>query len=186
MTTPKSMTKTQRMHWRYATDARRMIEYDLLSAAAKLRSVPQEWDEIWEDIDRRDPKRMRVTIRLDADVVKFFKAMGEGYQPRINRVLRAFMHYRLAGIIEGPDTTDYILHPERLEPEWERPKWGQTQTESAEIAEELPRYDRKWGRGELSWRTLDPTSRPARRAAPGLAPRGGRSCGVAIWKDTSV
>ncbi|WP_108816277.1 BrnA antitoxin family protein [Loktanella sp. Alg231-35] len=36
-------------------------------------------------------------MRLEADVVKFFKPMGEVYQPRINRVLRVFMDYRLAG-----------------------------------------------------------------------------------------
>ena len=137
MTTPKTMTKTQRMHWQYAVDARRMIEYDLHSVATKLRCLPQEWDEIWEGRDRRDAKKVPITIRLDADVVKFFKAMGEGYQPRINRVLRAFMHYRLAGILEGPDTTDYVLHPERLTPEWDRPDWGNTQALDAELKERL-------------------------------------------------
>jgi uncharacterized protein (DUF4415 family) len=32
-----------------------------------------------------------VTIRLDADVVDWFKQYGSGYQTRINRVLRAYM-----------------------------------------------------------------------------------------------
>mgnify|MGYP001366445416 CR=1 FL=1 len=32
-----------------------------------------------------------VTIRLDADVVEWFKRFGGGYQTRINRVLRAYM-----------------------------------------------------------------------------------------------
>ncbi len=142
MTTPKDMTKTQRMHWQYAVDARRMIEYDLHSVATKLRCLPKEWDEIWEDKDRRDPKRISVTIRLDADVVKFFKAMGEGYQPRMNRVLRAFMHYRLAGIVDGPDTTDYVLHPERLDNTQEgRPGWGGIQQMEAELAERMARFE---------------------------------------------
>ncbi|EBA13048.1 hypothetical protein RCCS2_04164 [Roseobacter sp. CCS2] len=141
MTNPKDMTKTQRIHWSYATDALRMIEYDLHATATKLRCMPKEWDEIWEDFDRRDPKKMRVTIRLDADVVKFFKAMGEGYQPRMNRVLRAFMHYRLAGIIDGPDTTDYVLHPERLDQtRVERPGWGGLQKMEAELDERRARY----------------------------------------------
>jgi len=140
MTAPKDMTKTQRIHWSYGTDALRMVEYDLHSVAMKLRSLPREWDEIWEDKDRRDPKRVRATIRLDADVVKFFKTMGPGYQPRINRVLRAFMHYRLAGIIDGPDTTDYVLAPERLETGWEpRPTWGGIQQREAELEEKLAR-----------------------------------------------
>ncbi|PJI92598.1 BrnA antitoxin of type II toxin-antitoxin system [Yoonia maricola] len=141
MTDPKKMTKTQRINWGYAVDARRMIEYDLHSVAMKLRCMPREWDEIWHDEDRRDPKRVPVTIRLDADVVKFFKAMGPGYQPRINRVLRAFMHYRLAGILEGPDTTDYVLHPERLDKtREERPEWGNLQQMEADIDERMARY----------------------------------------------
>ena len=32
-----------------------------------------------------------VSIRLDADVLDFFKATGKGYQTRINAVLRHFM-----------------------------------------------------------------------------------------------
>ena len=141
MTDTKDMTKTQLIRWSYATDALRMIEYDLHSVAMKLRCLPREWDEIWEDLDRRDLKKMRVTIRLDADVVKFFKAMGEGYQPRMNRVLRTFMHYRLAGIVEGPDTTDYVLHPERLETGWEpRPSFSGVQQMEAELEERRARY----------------------------------------------
>lgn len=144
MTEPKDMTKTQRINWRYAVDARRMIEYDLHSVARKLRCLPQEWDEIWKDEDRRDPKRVPVTIRLDADVVKFFKAMGPGYQPRINRVLRTFMHYRLAGIIEGPDTTDYVLHPETLlSSDKERPRWGGVAHAEAAMRERLARDMKK-------------------------------------------
>jgi len=32
-----------------------------------------------------------VSIRLDPDVLAFFKAQGKGYQTRINAVLRAYM-----------------------------------------------------------------------------------------------
>ncbi len=131
MPKPKKMTKTQAIHWGYAVDAHRMFEYDLHSVIKKDKMLPPGWDEIWRDMDRRDPKRVPVTIRLDADVVRFFKGMGEGYQARINRVLRMFMHYRLAGIIEGPDTTDYVLRPETLESEKEkRPTWGDFERET--------------------------------------------------------
>ncbi|MEP9348686.1 BrnA antitoxin family protein [Xanthobacter sp. KR7-225] len=37
------------------------------------------------------PKKAPISIRLDADVLAFFKASGRGYQKRINAVLRAFM-----------------------------------------------------------------------------------------------
>jgi uncharacterized protein (DUF4415 family) len=40
-----------------------------------------------------EPKQ-GVHIRLDADVLRWFKAQGPGYQTRINSVLRAFMAAR--------------------------------------------------------------------------------------------
>ena len=37
------------------------------------------------------PTKRQLTIRLDADVLKWLKARGRGYQTRINRILRAAM-----------------------------------------------------------------------------------------------
>ena len=37
------------------------------------------------------PAKASVTMRLDADVVDFFKQDGRGYQTRVNRVLRAYV-----------------------------------------------------------------------------------------------
>jgi uncharacterized protein (DUF4415 family) len=37
------------------------------------------------------PAKQPISIRLDADVLDFFKAQGSGYQGRINRVLRHYM-----------------------------------------------------------------------------------------------
>ncbi len=40
----------------------------------------------------RMPKRKEsITIRLDADVLSWFRNMGKGYQTRINAVLRTYM-----------------------------------------------------------------------------------------------
>ena len=35
--------------------------------------------------------KQQVTIRLDDDVLKWFRAQGDGYQTRINALLRAYM-----------------------------------------------------------------------------------------------
>ena len=40
------------------------------------------------------PKKTSVTIRLDADVVAWLKASGEGYQTRLNAYLRQMMSQR--------------------------------------------------------------------------------------------
>jgi uncharacterized protein (DUF4415 family) len=37
------------------------------------------------------PTKQQLTIRLDADVLRWLKAPGRGYQTRINRILRAAM-----------------------------------------------------------------------------------------------
>ena len=37
-------------------------------------------------------RKRAITLRLDEDVVAFFRSQGAGYQTRINRVLRAAIH----------------------------------------------------------------------------------------------
>lgn len=40
------------------------------------------------------PEKQAISIRLDRDVIDFFKAQGSGYRTRINAVLRHFMDAR--------------------------------------------------------------------------------------------
>ncbi len=127
-------TKTDRVQMGYAVDAFRMIEWDVHQYLIDRGSIPTDWHEVWKDEDRRDSRTERVTLRLDADVMKFFRAMGPGHGPRINRILRAYMHARLAKLVHGPDTTDYVLNPDRLEP-YARPIWGDYAAKSAELIE---------------------------------------------------
>ncbi len=48
----------------------------------------------WTDTELVYPeKKMPVSIRLDEDVVNFFKKSGPGYQTRINAVLRSYMEH---------------------------------------------------------------------------------------------
>jgi uncharacterized protein (DUF4415 family) len=37
------------------------------------------------------PKKVQLTLRVDSDVVAWFKARGRGYQTEINALLRAYM-----------------------------------------------------------------------------------------------
>ena len=37
------------------------------------------------------PSKQQITIRLDDDVLQWFRAQGDGYQTRINSLLRAYM-----------------------------------------------------------------------------------------------
>lgn len=51
------------------------------------RSLPEGWDGIET---HHQPAKERITIRIDRDVVAYFRAMGVGWQTRANAVLRAF------------------------------------------------------------------------------------------------
>jgi uncharacterized protein (DUF4415 family) len=47
------------------------------------------------------PIKQPVTIRLDADILAWLKNKGEGYQTRINRLLRQAMEYEAGGGLSG-------------------------------------------------------------------------------------
>ncbi|SFI89137.1 BrnA antitoxin family protein [Jannaschia pohangensis] len=76
------------------------FEWDMHDAVGRAGRLPPEWREIWE---AKGAPKTRMTLRLDADVVRFFKSMGAGYGPRMNSVLRSFMLARLAGLIRHGD-----------------------------------------------------------------------------------
>jgi len=49
-------------------------------------------DEFFANAQIRMPKpKQTITIRLDADILSWFKAQGDGYQTRMNAVLRTYM-----------------------------------------------------------------------------------------------
>jgi len=58
------------------------IEDDLLELAEGRTGAEPRWDR---------PRRERLCIRLDAEVLHWLRSKGPGYQTRINRVLRHLM-----------------------------------------------------------------------------------------------
>lgn len=54
--------------------------------------IPELDEKFWANAKVRMPQnKTSITIRLDAEVLMWFKAQGEGYQTRINAVLRSYM-----------------------------------------------------------------------------------------------
>ena len=51
--------------------------------------LPDDW-ESWVTVGL-PPAKQDIHIRLDGDILEWFKAHGRGYQTRINAVLRAFV-----------------------------------------------------------------------------------------------
>jgi len=58
---------------------------------ARIRAAADELRRSPEIAEMYRPIKKPVTLRLDADVIAWFKAQGRGYQTRINRALRAVM-----------------------------------------------------------------------------------------------
>ncbi len=46
--------------------------------------------------DRRPPKK-NITLRIDPDIIDWFKARGKGYQTRMNAVLRGYISLQRKG-----------------------------------------------------------------------------------------
>jgi uncharacterized protein (DUF4415 family) len=59
-----------------------------LHASAQGTKRSQDWAEM---AGLYKPLKKAVTLRLDADVLAWFKKQGPGYQTRINRALRSLM-----------------------------------------------------------------------------------------------
>ncbi|MBU4121933.1 MAG: BrnA antitoxin family protein [Proteobacteria bacterium] len=53
--------------------------------------VPELNDDFFEEATLWPGKKKQITIRLDPDVVDFFKKKGRGYQSSINAALRRYM-----------------------------------------------------------------------------------------------
>ncbi|BBU29659.1 hypothetical protein BTHE68_33930 [Burkholderia sp. THE68] len=53
--------------------------------------IPKLDDAFFEQAELHVPPKQAVTMRLDADVLEWFRQQGKGYQTRINRLLRAYM-----------------------------------------------------------------------------------------------
>ncbi|MEY4697190.1 MAG: hypothetical protein RIT14_1618 [Pseudomonadota bacterium] len=117
------MTRTQAEHYHYMSDAMRRLEWDLHHTIEATSRIPPEWHEIAKS--RAPRRKTRVTITLEEDVLRFFKSMGMGHGPRMNEVLRTYMHARLAGVIHGPETSAWARRQADYH-DGPRPGWGDT------------------------------------------------------------
>lgn len=97
----KSTTSTSATHPEKDKRDVRIREISDAEINAAIASDP-DWAEL-EPIDWSKaevvvpPKKQAISIRLDQDLIDFFKKEGPGYQRRINAVLRGYMRERKRG-----------------------------------------------------------------------------------------
>ena len=76
----------------------RSLEADLCWKLQDSPRIPAAWHEIAQQ--RYQPLKQKVTLRVDEDVLRFFRSMGQGHLTRMNDVLRTFMLARLAEVVK--------------------------------------------------------------------------------------
>jgi uncharacterized protein (DUF4415 family) len=96
------LSPKQTAQYTYMMDVMRRLEWDLHHRIEDTGRIPPEWHEIAQARPRA--AKVKVNLLLEEDVVKFFRSLGPGYGPRINDVLKSFVHARLAGVIRGAET----------------------------------------------------------------------------------
>jgi len=74
--------------------------FDALTDEDIAKAVANDPDAVPIDVDWSDAvlvipaKKKAISIRVDEDVLDYFKSQGEGYQRRINAVLRSYMQQK--------------------------------------------------------------------------------------------
>jgi uncharacterized protein (DUF4415 family) len=89
------MTVRKRTRREERTHVELMAELEELEAwwrdrQVKDRIIPADWHRL-EDAAPCKPHKGRLTLRIDADVVRWYRGLGRGYQTRMNAVLRTYM-----------------------------------------------------------------------------------------------
>jgi uncharacterized protein (DUF4415 family) len=98
MSNERTYTLSQIRRMKGRTDWARVDAMTDAEIEASIADDP-DWAE-FRDIDWSKavlvipPKKKAISIRLDEDVLDFFKADGDGYQRRINAVLRSYVQDR--------------------------------------------------------------------------------------------
>jgi uncharacterized protein (DUF4415 family) len=72
----------------------------------KRKLIPPDWHRIEKDVPVRRPKT-KITADFDADMVKWFRSMGLGYQARMNQILRTWMLAVISKEIERQGDRDW-------------------------------------------------------------------------------
>lgn len=78
----------------YATDVERLR--NMKDEDIDFTDIPLTTPEMWaKGIVRKGiktiPPKRQLTLRLDEEVIEFFKGQGAGYQTRINSLLKAYV-----------------------------------------------------------------------------------------------
>jgi uncharacterized protein (DUF4415 family) len=83
---PPALTKEERQGWK---ELQEMRDEDI-----DLSDIPEQTGGGWRRVSELVPpeNKQQITLRLDADVIAFFRGTGRRYQSRINAALREYVN----------------------------------------------------------------------------------------------
>lgn len=142
---PTKMTKQDRIAMERLKYHTWLMDRDDWNATMALYEIaPSAWHTITADLDCHEPKE-KLTLYLDKSVARTFKAMGKGYQGRINRILQTWLAMKMANQFETyakihDHQGDMLERRKTMSQEGQSPKWI---TEPGEVppTEEPPEVD---------------------------------------------
>jgi Uncharacterized protein conserved in bacteria len=84
---------------KYGTDFERLRQ--MKNEDIDFSDIPKTTPEFWANAVVRKglkpvPRKRQLALRVDNDVVEFFKEQGRGYQTTINQLLRTYMEAQKA------------------------------------------------------------------------------------------
>ena len=84
MTAKTKKAKRRKVRSRRGTviELQASVEDDVLCLAEEKGGAEARWNR---------PRKRRISLRVDTEVIDWFKSKGPGYQTRINRILRRVM-----------------------------------------------------------------------------------------------
>ncbi len=83
------MSKVSKTDWKRLSE---MSDKDIDTS-----DIPELDDSFFLNAEIKVPPKQPVTLRLDSDVLVWFKSQGQGYQTRINKLLRSYMESQTHG-----------------------------------------------------------------------------------------
>jgi len=72
----------------------RLTDAEIETMASTDPDHPALDDAFWADVDARPAAKEAISIKLDEDILSYFRLQGRGYETRINAVLRRYVDAR--------------------------------------------------------------------------------------------
>ena len=187
------MTKTERIAREGLMKNMIHLHRDGWISSTIAEEIPDAWHTLEADLDVAE-KKEKVSLYLDRSVVKFYRAMGVGYQARINRLLATwaqmkiaqevklddYLEKRIAALNAGRDTNG---EAEAAAPERPGPAEEEVADDEAPPAREtestIPEEERRIYRQWMAEARQEQAAKKARQAAEEAERKARRS----VWRE---